>query len=209
MNWRILRHDTSWRYCADCVEDDVARHRVAYWHRTHQVPGLVFCPEHGARLIGRCQQCGHARSTLDDLELPGARCECIPEREPPECDSWDAWLANLVQGMKENGRRSLETTQARIREGFGLPDRVTGKHRPRIDEALTAIELAIGREKLAQFFEFYGSADGRFRGRTRPNLLYASLTDSRRMMRHPLYFLVAMGALEQDGDAGASPSGAA
>lgn len=34
-------------YCAACVEYDRRRHGVAYWHRVHQLPGVLACPVHG------------------------------------------------------------------------------------------------------------------------------------------------------------------
>ena len=37
--------------CRGCMEDDRARFRVAYWHRTHQYPGVWVCPGHGHPLL--------------------------------------------------------------------------------------------------------------------------------------------------------------
>ncbi|MES1938579.1 TnsD family Tn7-like transposition protein, partial [Salinisphaera hydrothermalis] len=36
--------------CDDCMALDVQAHGVAYWHRTHQWPGVWFCPAHHTRL---------------------------------------------------------------------------------------------------------------------------------------------------------------
>jgi hypothetical protein len=30
-------------YCADCVEEDLRLYAAAYWHRAHQLPGVVMC----------------------------------------------------------------------------------------------------------------------------------------------------------------------
>ncbi len=37
-------------YCPECVNDDLEQYGVAYWHRTHQLHGLITCPEHGQDL---------------------------------------------------------------------------------------------------------------------------------------------------------------
>ncbi len=36
--------------CPDCMRDDAAAHGIAYWHRTHQFPGVWTCPQHGSPL---------------------------------------------------------------------------------------------------------------------------------------------------------------
>lgn len=36
--------------CPRCMEEDIARHGVAYWHRGHQWPGLWICLRHGTAL---------------------------------------------------------------------------------------------------------------------------------------------------------------
>lgn len=34
------------RYCKDCWKEDVKTFGEAYWHRIHQLPGIIFCPKH-------------------------------------------------------------------------------------------------------------------------------------------------------------------
>jgi len=34
------------RYCPQCVKDDTENCGEAYWHRVHQLPGVLFCPIH-------------------------------------------------------------------------------------------------------------------------------------------------------------------
>ena len=36
-----------WRICPTCIESDIARFGVAYWHRQHQLPVSLLCAEHG------------------------------------------------------------------------------------------------------------------------------------------------------------------
>lgn len=36
--------------CLQCMESDVHRHEVPYWHRDHQFPGVWVCPTHGCPL---------------------------------------------------------------------------------------------------------------------------------------------------------------
>ena len=42
---------SSFRYCPSCSERDVVKRGFAYWRRTHQLPGIFWCPWHGVPLI--------------------------------------------------------------------------------------------------------------------------------------------------------------
>ena len=35
------------RYCPQCVREDREQYGECYWHRVHQVPGVIVCPHHG------------------------------------------------------------------------------------------------------------------------------------------------------------------
>jgi hypothetical protein len=39
-----------WRWCSACISRDIEEYGLAYWHRTHQLPGVVICPLHGLSL---------------------------------------------------------------------------------------------------------------------------------------------------------------
>ena len=34
------------RFCPDCLQDDQDNYGETYWHRSHQTPGVLFCPTH-------------------------------------------------------------------------------------------------------------------------------------------------------------------
>ncbi|HYT41337.1 MAG TPA: TnsD family Tn7-like transposition protein, partial [Methylomirabilota bacterium] len=34
------------RFCPRCVEEDRKQYSVCYWHRVHQIPGILYCPSH-------------------------------------------------------------------------------------------------------------------------------------------------------------------
>ncbi len=39
------------RFCPECLEEDEKGKGVAYWHRSHQIPGIPWCQKHGSRLL--------------------------------------------------------------------------------------------------------------------------------------------------------------
>lgn len=38
------------RFCPVCLNEDISRVGAAYWHRVHQLPGVLVCPHHGQML---------------------------------------------------------------------------------------------------------------------------------------------------------------
>lgn len=39
------------RYCPRCVSEDKRLYGETYWHRTHQLPGMIYCTKHHVRLM--------------------------------------------------------------------------------------------------------------------------------------------------------------
>jgi hypothetical protein len=65
--------------CLYCMAEDRHAHGVAYWHRTHQWPGILLCPNHGCALSecpinrlgsGRFRWVLPDERWLDPIELP-------------------------------------------------------------------------------------------------------------------------------------------
>ena len=48
-----LRHpkNTHIKFCKECWEEDIKKYGEPYWHRIHQVPGVIVCPTHGSILM--------------------------------------------------------------------------------------------------------------------------------------------------------------
>lgn len=44
------------RTCRLCVDEDLGSHGFAYWHRAHQLPGVLVCPHHGKALASTPMQ---------------------------------------------------------------------------------------------------------------------------------------------------------
>ncbi len=39
------------RFCPQCYAQELEQHGHGYWHRSHQLPGVLCCPSHGGRLL--------------------------------------------------------------------------------------------------------------------------------------------------------------
>ena len=49
---RVFAPQTGYlHYCRQCVEYDMNRYGEAYWHRAHQLPGVILCPVHNVLTV--------------------------------------------------------------------------------------------------------------------------------------------------------------
>ncbi|MBD2044139.1 TniQ family protein [Coleofasciculus sp. FACHB-64] len=42
------------KFCPECLENDIQKYGEPYWHRIHQVPGILVCPTHSVVLHDSC-----------------------------------------------------------------------------------------------------------------------------------------------------------
>lgn len=50
------------RFCRQCLTRDIESYGETYWHRAHQLPGVLVCPEHGEALQFSCASSRPAQS---------------------------------------------------------------------------------------------------------------------------------------------------
>ena len=50
VNCQICQQDYL-RFCPSCIKEDTLTYGESYWHRLHQVPGVIFCPVHNEILL--------------------------------------------------------------------------------------------------------------------------------------------------------------
>jgi hypothetical protein len=68
------------RFCPVCIEEDKRRFKEAYWHRTHQVPGVEVCPTHGVFLDESTFSRGAGRNNLQFITVGEAARASPPRR---------------------------------------------------------------------------------------------------------------------------------
>lgn len=76
------------QFCAACVTEMLSAKREAWWKRSHQLPGVVVCPEHGTWLKGSAIEITSAnRHKLVSPEQvrrdPQANCFTASRSDPP------------------------------------------------------------------------------------------------------------------------------
>lgn len=52
------------RYCENCLEQDIKDYDEPYWHRVHQLPGVLVCPHHHSPTLNSLVDKQHLKSPL-------------------------------------------------------------------------------------------------------------------------------------------------
>lgn len=113
--------------CPDCIATDQQAHGVAYWHRSHQIPGVWVCSEHQA-LLQECSCKANGIRRFDWLLPDEANFVSPITGELPNTsrDALAMLAVNALQLTKfsRNGHLALDvvskTYRARALSRFGL-----------------------------------------------------------------------------------------
>jgi len=115
------------RTCPDCVRADVRQFGETYWHRVHQLPGVIVCPKHGTELIKTCVPMRPRGRHEYVAALPEQGLEVSGAGKPPEFDREMACrIAKYCQSILEIGPSELpNSSQAMLvkqlaRRGYGV-----------------------------------------------------------------------------------------
>lgn len=98
------------RYCQACVADDRLAFEDAYWHREHQLPGVLVCHSHGCQLTDSrvCRSSSRDRLVFISLESvasdhdPPSAADLLPVAAP-------AWLIDIAEDTAWLLRRGADT----------------------------------------------------------------------------------------------------
>lgn len=116
------------RFCAECWKEDVKKYGEPYWHRLHQLPGVMVCPVHRQslmtttvtllaagksfypaeeRLIGQSQACGvYSDGMMEKLALIASDSDWLLQNGM-DCGSYEQTHSKYVQYSRSQGFDSL------------------------------------------------------------------------------------------------------
>lgn len=127
---RVVGMSGEMNLCLSCACEDEMEHGVAYWHRSHQIPGVAVCWKHREKLVNSCPNCRFPFQRLNRLlSIPWATCRCgtdirtfVPLKTIDELEiaystySHDLLMENIEP---QNPEIIMSTYRAKIRErGF-------------------------------------------------------------------------------------------
>lgn len=129
---------THLRYCPTCLNDMLLRYGEVYWRRSHQLPGVLVCPEHGTALADSAIS---QRSSNQHLFIAADQKNCPPVTMLP------FWASSLrhVTLLNEIAKRSVALLEhSQLPSSFGewsayyrsaVIDRGFGKGKESLDQS--------------------------------------------------------------------------
>lgn len=104
---RAVAHGHPLKACIRCIEADLYRFSVAYWHRSHQCPGVWLCPIHGEMLL----------VARDPQRTPSGWYLPRPEILVMVCDPRDADGGEMLKLLDRLARYSLAFLENGLEDG--------------------------------------------------------------------------------------------
>lgn len=135
------------RYCPKCIQDDQKAYGELYWHRIHQVPGVLVCPHH-AEVLQESTVPMQGMNRHEYVAADHATCPLIQPAQP-----FQPKVLNLLHLLAQDADFLLNNE---------LPPRDLNWFRQQymahlIDRRLaTAMGRVYQQEFLGQFLYFYG-----------------------------------------------------
>ena len=117
-------HD--WRYCLNCMEDDLETCGAPYYHLEHQLPLQSECGVHNEKLYSGCHRCHVSWKNVDRLGFPtGKECRVCEQALFPVDQFMDddlRWLQNTSRDLLASNVTAfkLEQLQSAYQKALGL-----------------------------------------------------------------------------------------
>jgi len=178
-----LAFSTAWKLCPRCVAADRNRLGFSYWHRDHQLPSVAHCNLHGADLLS-CESLWH----LSELTLPGhwGNSSLVPMAYSPELREWSRFVL-IVDQMISKVPKIAVKWRSEITDILDLPNPIRPRDQAFFEALFKRFEKDVGSIILKHLFKAYRNNRAR-----RPNILWSTLFDRSKTVRHPVHWLVIL-----------------
>lgn len=110
---------TALMFCPVCFKEDIGRYGETYWHRLHQIPGVLVCPKHFCSSLASRVRI-HAGNRHEFIAASEGNCITVTEPVSAANASDNYIFENLIQ-IAQDSQYLLEHSEA-IRETVGAPE---------------------------------------------------------------------------------------
>lgn len=117
LHTRTLLIENDFKFCPQCLEEDLDNHGFPAFYRHHQPKFVKICPKHSTILLSFCRNCASSLSATKTWRLPNS-CSCLyPNFQPaisakPSTDTLEALLHLSKRTLSVINESQLEPTLA-------------------------------------------------------------------------------------------------
>ena len=175
---------SSWKYCPECIGEDINQHGHSIWHVKHQLPSITHCYKHLTPLMSD-------RVTLRDLRsasLPQAYDVPLPvfDNEPLMIE-WSQFILLMFERLNSNPELG-RVLRERVSNYLGIPSQPRQKDKPFVVTIQEIMDTEVPLELLEYLFLFYSQEFKR-----PPSVLWSTLGYSvYEKVKHPIYWLIIL-----------------
>lgn len=151
-------HNRFWRYCKDCISEDLDTVGISYFHQQHQLQGVFHCYKHGTGLINSCSSCTYTVKNLSRMQTPALICPSCGSSMTSQGAYYDETMLKVEQLMLALNEQTLtlclesvqQNTLARM--GFTLEQTDTLAFKKACGDWYKEIFMTLGKGALEQYF---------------------------------------------------------
>ncbi|TOJ58893.1 hypothetical protein CGI36_22570 [Vibrio parahaemolyticus] len=151
-------HNRFWRYCKDCISEDLDTVGISYFHQQHQLQGVFHCYKHRTRLINSCPSCTYTVKNLSRMQTPALICPSCGSSMTSQGAYYDETMLKVEQLMLALNDQTLtlclesvqQNTLAHI--GFTLEQTETLAFKKACGDWYKEIFVTLGKDALEQYF---------------------------------------------------------
>jgi hypothetical protein len=188
-----VKTPTFLRFCAECFNEDSIKYAEPYWHRLHQIPGVLICPVHQV-LIQNSTVKTDGKNRHEFYQANAENCISVPISV-----NYDKTVLNRLIDLAEDVKLTLNST---------LPSKNVEWFQQKYTSLLIEKGLATASERIHQ--KDFINEFKNFYGRSFLELVYSDFDSNRdsnwlsgivrkhRKLFHPLRHLLLIRFLGQD-----------
>ncbi|MDF4591534.1 TniQ family protein [Vibrio parahaemolyticus] len=151
-------HNRFWRYCKDCISEDLDTVGISYFHQQHQLQGVFHCYKHRTRLINSSPSCTYTVKNLSRMQTPALICPSSGSSMTSQGAYYDETMLKVEQLMLALNDQTLtlclesvqQNTLAHI--GFTLEQTETLAFKKACGDWYKEIFVTLGKDALEQYF---------------------------------------------------------
>jgi hypothetical protein len=176
--------NSRWKYCPNCIQDDIDKCGHSFWHVKHQLPSVTHCYLHKEVLIGNSIDFRDLRN----CSLPQTYDYCISKQEvDPQLLSWSEFVVSIYNNLNQSPRFG-ETLKNRVINFLQLPTKIQTKHNDLFQDLQRQFDKEVPLAIRRHLFSFYSKPY-----RTQPRILRSTLgINHNTKHKHPVNWLIIL-----------------
>jgi hypothetical protein len=197
-------HNSLWRFCEDCVEEDYTNYGTTYYHQPHQLAGVFHCYKHSKPLITACNSCGYQLKNISKLPIPpiNLKCPACNNRMVGDEGYFDEFMSTIEKHSFALNQSMFAWTLKDVQQanlkyiGFSGDDTKTLAFNRTCTDWYKDISVSIGSHALQRYFSNTKQIDCITVSQTmRTTRMF--LADSKNKFSPPLIYLLALEATKK------------